>query len=662
MSTPSPQGGGHRREPVQNLRETTQDELHEARRERRGWRRRKVGMLLMVLPVAAIAAAGFALAAPDHHGALPAGCGGTTAAAAGTSAAAVASGGGGGTTASAASGSTSSAPAQTTSAVTTGGNGGGASSAASSSAGTGTGAGTGASASAGTTSAAASTAPTNAAPTNAAPTNAAPTNAAPTNAAPTNTAPTNTAPTNVAATTTAPCASASAGAAATPNPNCSITVPANPLTAQGLATPYTLTATDAAMGPCNEANANQSAFVQATIYDPATGALTVYNPLVIDQGTQPAVAPVVPTLPAGAVVGIWFGFDATNLTLADSNGSLNAGKCVNGLNGSVFTQYAYCNAPAFFTAVNAGIKAGMVTVPNPGTATDGQACMTTRNFALIDQDQSDNVTSQYLATANGQIAQNNAANLASMPNAAVLSNPSDNGLLDNFIDPALGCKPWTMPNLGDNGAPGTSLALDEIQANAFPTNPSALVPLNDPMTLDGNGNFSTQKTNLYRQGVDQPNLPTGESPQQYCSDMDRIQGTRLQQDVNLLIGGPSPDPGAASNLFNFVAMRLQQSFGNLNCQNFHLTNPVSTLGTDANGVVDAVVFAQTVKPTTPGAGNPAQKCVSQRSAAAQMSCALNAVGATPPPASTPTPPEASPTGSATKTPQPKHHRGSHHWW
>jgi hypothetical protein len=439
-------------------------------------------------------------------------------------------------------------------------------------------------------------------------------------------------------------------------------VPADPLTAQGLATPYELTATDPAMGPCNEANTNQTAFVQGTIYDPATGALTIYDPLVIDQGTQPSAAPVVPTLPADAVVGIWFGFNATNLTLVDSNGSLAAGSCVNGLNGSVFTQFADCNGAAFFTAVNQGIQAGMVTVPNPGTATDGQSCMTTRNFALIDQDQSDNVTTKYLAAANGQIAQDTAANAAAMPNAAVLANPSDNGLLDNFIDPALGCTPWTMPDVGDNGTPATSLALDEIQANAFPTNPSALVPLNDPMTLDGNGNFSTQKTNLYRQGVDQPLLPAGESPQQYCSDMDRIQGTRLQQDVNLLIGGPSPDPAAASNLFTFVVMRLQQSFGNLNCQNFHLTNPVSTLGTDANGVVDAVVFAQTVRATTPGAGNPAQHCVTQRSATAQMSCALAAVGATPPPAATPTPPEASPTGSATKTPQPRHHRGSRHWW
>src|SRR5581483_8684579 len=54
----------------------------------------------------------------------------------------------------------------------------------------------------------------------------------------------------------------SAGDDAAVNPNCTLIVPANPLSAQGLATPYQLTATDPANGPCNEANNNQTAFVQ----------------------------------------------------------------------------------------------------------------------------------------------------------------------------------------------------------------------------------------------------------------------------------------------------------------------------------------------------------------------------------------------------------------
>jgi hypothetical protein len=438
-------------------------------------------------------------------------------------------------------------------------------------------------------------------------------------------------------------------------------VPANPLSAAGLATPYQFVATNAAMGPCHEANVNQSAFVQASIYDPATGALSVYDPLVVDQGTTPAAPPVVPTLPAGAVVGIWFGFNATNLSLQDTGGSLAAGMCVNGLGNSLFSQFAYCDAPAFFTAVNQGIAAGKVTVPAPGTAADGQPCLTTRDFALIDQDQSDNVTTAYLATADGRIAQNSSANTAALAGATTLANPSDNALLDNFVDPALHCTPWTAPNLGNGGTPATSLGLDEIQANAFSPNPVALVPQNDPMTLV-NGAFSQDKTNLYRAGVDQPQLPAGTTPQTYCGDMDSIQSVRLQQDVNLLINQTTPSAAAANSLFTFLAMRLQQSFGNLNCQNFGLTTPVTTLGTDGNGIVVSVVFAQATNAVTAGAGNPAEKCVTMADAAAQMNCALAAVGM---PTGTATATASpSPMPVATKTPRPRgdmrHHSG-HHW-
>ena len=378
--------------------------------------------------------------------------------------------------------------------------------------------------------------------------------------------------------------------AATPNQNCTITIPAAPLTARGLATPYTLTATNAADGPCNEANIAQTAFVQGTIYNPATGALSVYDPLVIDAGTKPAVAPTVPTLPAGAVVGIWFGYNAGNLTLKSAGNGLTLNHCVNGLGNSVFTQFAYCNATAFFAAVNKGIGARKVTIPKLGTASDGQACPTTRSFFIIDQDQSDNVTTQYLATASGQTAQNTPANAAKLAGATVLANPSDNALVDNFVDPSLGCTPWSVTNL-DGGGTATSLGLDEIQANAFQGAPSALVPLNDPMTTV-NGASSTQKTNLYRAGVDQTALPTGQTPKAYCQDMDTIQTARLKLDQTKFAAAGSPDAGAATTLFTFLAQRLQASFVNLNCASFGLTNPVSSEVTNGAGAVSSVTFAQ----------------------------------------------------------------------
>src|SRR5213595_1914976 len=82
--------------------------------------------------------------------------------------------------------------------------------------------------------------------------------------------------------------------AAVVNGDCTLIVPSQPLSAQGLATPYHLVSTDPANGPCNESNKAQAAFVQGAVINPATGQISIYNPLVIDQGTRPAAAPIVP--------------------------------------------------------------------------------------------------------------------------------------------------------------------------------------------------------------------------------------------------------------------------------------------------------------------------------------------------------------------------------
>ncbi|HKS45184.1 MAG TPA: hypothetical protein VJT49_08725 [Amycolatopsis sp.] len=345
-----------------------------------------------------------------------------------------------------------------------------------------------------------------------------------------------------------------------PNPNCTLTVPANPLTAQGLAAPYVLTGTEPG-GACHEATDGQSAFVEATILDPATGKLSVYRPLVIDRGTKPAAAPVVPTLPAGAVVGIWFGFNGDTLALRGTANSLEQGNCVNGLGESQFGQFAYCNAPAFFSAANGEIAAKKLVIPPLGTGKDGLPCPTVRDFGVVDQDQSDNVDTTYLATADGRTAQ--AGN--PIANATVLANGSDNRLLNAFVEPALGCRPFTAPDLTAGGAPTTSLALNELQAAAFQQPPSALIPPNDPMTLvDDQPNLV--KANLYRAGVNQPpvNLAT-DTAKAYCTNMVTIGRQRLKAAQGLFAEAPSPDPEAARNLLDFLEQRLAASVKELNC-------------------------------------------------------------------------------------------------
>jgi hypothetical protein len=266
---------------------------------------------------------------------------------------------------------------------------------------------------------------------------------------------------------------------------CTLVVPADPLTAKGLATPFEL------LGPCHESDPDTAAFVQGTVLDPATGALSVYDPLVVDRGKVPAVAPTVPKLPAGAVVGLWFGFNGDNLLLRGTNGSLDKAACVTGLGRSHFGQFAYCHAKAFFDAAQAAMSAGRLQVPPIGTAADGLPCPTVRDFSLVDMDQSDNVTSTYLMLRDGTTAQNTAANEAALATmgAQIVLNGSDNALLDDFVDPALGCTPFTAPDLAQPGRLTTSLALNELQAARFQAAPAALVPVNDPMTVV-DGKFS----------------------------------------------------------------------------------------------------------------------------------------------------------------------------
>jgi hypothetical protein len=377
----------------------------------------------------------------------------------------------------------------------------------------------------------------------------------------------------------------------TPNMDCTLKVPAHPLTAQGLATPYELVATNPDKGACHEANAVQAAFVQGTIFDPDKRTVSVYNPLVIDKDTKPAINPVVPTLPKNAVVGLWFGFNGNNLTLQSSDRSLQEGMCVNGVNGSIFGQFAYCNAPAFFAAANQAFKAGKLAIPMLGTAKDGQPCLSVRDFGLVDQDQSDNVTTAYLVTKNGQIAQATAANQTQLSNAQKIGNGSDNRLLDSFVDPALGCTPWMAPDLANAGQPTPALALNELQAMAFQKDPVALVPLSDPMVLNDN-KFSLDKTNVYRAGVDQIQVQDDDQadPKAYCQNLAQTGAQRIVQDASFTVHANTPDAGTGDTLFTFLAQRFVDSYANLNCQKLlGKASPIATKQ-NADGVAISVTF------------------------------------------------------------------------
>jgi hypothetical protein len=379
--------------------------------------------------------------------------------------------------------------------------------------------------------------------------------------------------------------------------NCTLTVPANPLSARGLATPYQLG------DGCSMANAaTEGAFVEATILAP-DGSVQVYDPLVVTQGSTPAVTPVAPTIAPGSAVIIDIGSNGNNLALT-GQGAFQ-GRCVDALGQSLIGQVSACNAVNFYQVADREIAEGTLKVPAAGTSDDGQACLITRNFGLIDQDQSDNVITTYLINANGQTAQDTPANAASLTGAMALANGSDDRLLADFVDPANGCSPFTATNSTNASGSSGAQALNELSARVNTQNTTAVTPVNDEMVLV-NGNFSVAKTNVYRSLVDQPllsgNVNTNDVAADYCQNMVNIAPERNELDMTRELNFSSPVPATGDNLATFMGARLSASFMVLNCQNFGLTNPV-TVTVNGAGVATAVTYSTAQqKATIPGGG------------------------------------------------------------
>src|SRR4249920_697772 len=153
--------------------------------------------------------------------------------------------------------------------------------------------------------------------------------------------------------------------------NCTVSVPANPLTAQGLASPWVLG------DGCTWANGGtEGVFIDATILAP-NGQLQVYNPVVINQGTTPAVAPTATTIAAGSQVILSVGYNGNALALVGPGA--RQGNCIDAFGNSLIDQTPQCNAVSFYRMANAEIRRGTLKIPATGTGRDGQACQSTRD-------------------------------------------------------------------------------------------------------------------------------------------------------------------------------------------------------------------------------------------------------------------------------------------
>ena len=332
----------------------------------------------------------------------------------------------------------------------------------------------------------------------------------------------------------------------------------------------------------------------------------------ITQGTRPdtpdmKVSP--PVIPADAVVTIDFGFNGTDLvqigatptTLADAH-------CVSGQAGSAFGQTAFCNGVNFFHAVRQAERKRLLKVPSPGTSNaivpscgdlgTGRACPVMSNFEVAGLDPGESVTTSYLLNPlTGQTAQDNETNQSYIAGATLVHGNSANALLDQYIDPILGCTPFEAPDLSHANEPAFSEALDEIAAGAYQPKTAALVPENDKMVMDG-GKSDPAKTDLYREELGQAPVSAAtsksSSPAMYCQNLVDIQTPFLAANQKLLAAGQSPVTATADNLLTFLANDLIASFTSLGCQQFHLTNPV-TLKRNSAGVAIAATFDTAVQ-------------------------------------------------------------------
>ncbi|KAF9910806.1 hypothetical protein EC991_005523 [Linnemannia zychae] len=363
---------------------------------------------------------------------------------------------------------------------------------------------------------------------------------------------------------------------------CFLHVPKDPLTAKGLATPYILK-----KGNCDQTVADQQVFVEATVFDIDTKTFSVYHPLVINEGTKPAIAPVVPKLPKNSIVGLWFGANSDSVTLT---GDIK--DCVNGLSSTdIFGQVAFCNAHPFFQAVQAAKSGGGIVIPPLGKDVNGDPCPTTRHFGIIDQDQSDNVITTYLQYKN-RFAQATAANRKKLNKFTEFSNGSDNALVADILDPAIKCTPFKAPSLMEPGVQLGSMALNELHATHQHA-PVALIPQSDPMVLSNN-KPSLKKVNAYRKGVNQHQITnlSQATTKAYCTNFGKIAPGYIQGISKFIVGRTSPDTGAANNLLTFMGQRYAASWTNLGCDKVLKKTSDITVTTNKDGVAIKVHFHQ----------------------------------------------------------------------
>ena len=323
-----------------------------------------------------------------------------------------------------------------------------------------------------------------------------------------------------------------------------------------------------------------ASFVEATIFNIPTKSFYIYNPLVLDKGNT-SVLPIIPSnITNDDIVVLHFGTNSNSLSLISQphncltcTPSLIEGNCIQGINNSNFGQFSYCNADNFFKIVNQNCN-----IPVVDKTILRDECPTVRSFTIVDQDQSDNVVTQYILTDNNIVAQDTPENRLFLESKndtlKFIQNGSDERLLI-LVSNAIRCKPLTAPDLINKNIFISSLVLNELQSK-FNNKDTGLIPVNNPMVLVDNLP-SLEKINAYRIGVNQPIIKSLDeaSTLPYCINMDKFALPFFYKYRTFLENASSPNNDTANNLLNFLAFRFVNSWTILNC--IQLTNFSSRL-------------------------------------------------------------------------------------
>jgi len=161
----------------------------------------------------------------------------------------------------------------------------------------------------------------------------------------------------------------------------------------------------------------------------------------------------------------------------------------------------------------------------------------------------------------------------------LIINPSDELLLSEFIDPAIGCKPFTIQALDDPHTHRSTLAGNELQAHFRQHKPVALVPVTDPMTQI-NGAPSLNKTNKYRVGCGQHktttlNGPFGANGTTYCINLGKIAPPAILRQGRYTSKHKPLNPALGNTLFTFLGARFNVTWTILGCEALiHKPSPI----------------------------------------------------------------------------------------